>query len=59
MVICDFDLYSVYARTSWECSKFYDWPYQPSLDQCFQIPLGKYYIISIGYSNTPNFIAQY
>ncbi|KAJ0965322.1 hypothetical protein J5N97_026460 [Dioscorea zingiberensis] len=59
MVACDFDLRFVYVRAGWEGSASDARILQCSLEQGFEVPRGKYYLVDAGYANTPNFIAPY
>ncbi|XP_039145517.1 uncharacterized protein LOC120282731 [Dioscorea cayenensis subsp. rotundata] len=59
MVACDFDLRFVYVRAGWEGSASDARILQRSIEQGFEVPRGKYYLVDAGYANTPNFIAPY
>ncbi|XP_039141280.1 uncharacterized protein LOC120278602 [Dioscorea cayenensis subsp. rotundata] len=59
MVAYDFDLRFVYVRTGWEGSASNARILQCSIEQGFEVPRGKYYLVDAGYANTPNFIASY
>lgn len=59
MIACDFNLHFNYVRANWKESAS-DVRVQPdSLDNDFQVPQGKYYLVDTGYANTSNFIAPY
>ncbi|XP_039122004.1 protein ALP1-like [Dioscorea cayenensis subsp. rotundata] len=59
MVACDFDLRFVYVRAGWEGSASDAMILQRSIEQGFEVPRGKYYLVDARYANTPNFIAPY
>lgn len=52
MVACDFDLHFVYVRAGWEGSASDARVLQDSLDNDFEVPQGKYYLVDAGYENT-------
>ncbi|CAN6251729.1 unnamed protein product, partial [Urochloa humidicola] len=59
MVACDFDLNITFISTGWEGSATDARVLRSALNNGFQVPPGKFYLVDGGYANTPSFLAPY
>lgn len=59
MVACDFDLKFVHINPGWEGSASDARVLQDALNHGFEVPDGKFYLVDVGYANTPQFLAPY
>jgi len=59
MVACDFDLKFVHVHAGWEGSASDARVLQDALNHGFSVPPGKFYLVDVGYANTPQFFAPY
>ena len=59
MVACDFDLNITFISTGWEGSAMDARVLRSAINNGFQVPPGKFYLVDGGYANTPSFLAPY
>lgn len=57
MVSSDCDLQSVHVHAGWEGSTSDARVLQDAINHGFQVPHGKFYLVGVGYANTPQFLA--
>jgi hypothetical protein len=57
MVACDFNSKFVHVSAGWEGSAADVQVLQDAMAHGFYVPIGKFYLVDAGYTNTPNFIA--
>uniref|UniRef100_A0A8I6Z249 DDE Tnp4 domain-containing protein n=1 Tax=Hordeum vulgare subsp. vulgare TaxID=112509 RepID=A0A8I6Z249_HORVV len=59
MLACDIDLNFTFISCGWEGSATDTKALISSLNNGFQVPEGKFFLVGGGYANTPSFLAPY